>query len=360
MRSNIQGTHQEPLPILTIAKELSVDSENAFIYWSTGHAVESARLNGESRRVYYPAQLFSGKQVMGVTMNMDDRHLYWIVRSSEGSTLYKAPMMDARTIDLNIDPFPVANLQHPNMQGPLCYFSDHLLWLQDNRNAVIGDLDGQNAAIISGIGLSGLNMVAVRDTNTHTAFHGMNVIPDQVSNSSIHVEGTWSDFNITWDPVTNVNFGQVFYEVTIIKEFTEELHVTDESVLEYASTLPPFTRLEVTVKAFTYWGASGQVRKILHSPPARPTAPTNVRVFVYHEPESTTAVLRWNVPLHPNGLLTGYKIKCWFFTSESDDSSDFCGDLNIKPEKQEFALRNLQFNATYYIQVKKSFPNLSH
>jgi len=62
MRGSLTGSQQEPLPILTIAKELSVDSEHAFIYWSTGHAVENARLNGENRTVYYPAQLFSGKQ----------------------------------------------------------------------------------------------------------------------------------------------------------------------------------------------------------------------------------------------------------------------------------------------------------
>lgn len=62
MRGDLEGSHQEPLPILTTAKELRIDAENAFIYWSTGHAVESARLNGEARRVYYPAQLFSGKQ----------------------------------------------------------------------------------------------------------------------------------------------------------------------------------------------------------------------------------------------------------------------------------------------------------
>jgi hypothetical protein len=51
--------------------------------------------------------------------------------------------------------------------GPLCYFSEHLLWLQDDRNAVIGDLNGQNAAVISGTSLSNLNMVAVLDPVLH-------------------------------------------------------------------------------------------------------------------------------------------------------------------------------------------------
>jgi len=52
---------KEPLPILTVAKELNIDAVHAYIYWSTGHAVEVARLNGKSRRTYFPPELFSGK-----------------------------------------------------------------------------------------------------------------------------------------------------------------------------------------------------------------------------------------------------------------------------------------------------------
>lgn len=47
---------------MSVAKELTIDSLGAYIYWNTGHAVEAARLNGENKIVYYPAQLFSGKQ----------------------------------------------------------------------------------------------------------------------------------------------------------------------------------------------------------------------------------------------------------------------------------------------------------
>ena len=61
-RGNLNGTQQEPLPILTVAKELNIDAIQAYIYWSTGHAVECARLNGKNRKTYYPAEIFSGKQ----------------------------------------------------------------------------------------------------------------------------------------------------------------------------------------------------------------------------------------------------------------------------------------------------------
>ena len=29
------------------------------------------------------------------------------------------------------------------------------------------------------------------------------------------VEGNWTSFNLTWNPVTNVNFGTVFYKIKI-------------------------------------------------------------------------------------------------------------------------------------------------
>jgi len=49
----------------------------------------------------------------------------------------------------------------------LSYLSDHLLWLQDDRNAVVADLNGQSAAVISGMALSGLHTVAAWDPDLH-------------------------------------------------------------------------------------------------------------------------------------------------------------------------------------------------
>lgn len=43
----------------------------------------------------------------------------------------------------------------------------------------------------------------------------INVIPEPVCLPSIHITGTWDKFLIKWDPVTNVNYDQVFYEVKI-------------------------------------------------------------------------------------------------------------------------------------------------
>jgi hypothetical protein len=48
-----------------------------------------------------------------------------------------------------------------------------------------------------------------------TSVSDVNVIPEPVRLSSIQVTGKWDEFLIKWDPVTNVNYDQVFYEVKI-------------------------------------------------------------------------------------------------------------------------------------------------
>lgn len=91
-RANLNGSQQEPMSILAIVKELMIDSLEAYLYWSTGHAVEVARLNGQDRRYYHLDEIFNGKQVMGLTLDTENRYVYWIVRSYEsGSIVYRAP-----------------------------------------------------------------------------------------------------------------------------------------------------------------------------------------------------------------------------------------------------------------------------
>jgi len=175
------------------------------------------------------------------------------------------------------------------MQGPLCYFSEHLLWLQDDRNAVISDLSGQNTAVINGITPSGLYMVAVMDPALHQYPKNLTsetavVLPNAVDLDSIRVEGTWRNFNISWDPVKNINYGTVFYEV----KFADLINTNSNPVITIETTIPynnsdqilPYSVLDVTVKAFTYWQTAHHSRKILRSPQSVPTQPTSPRGFI--------------------------------------------------------------------------------
>lgn len=179
-------------------------------------------------------------------------------------------------------------LNIPNLQGPLCYFSEHLLWLQDEVNAVIGDLSGQNTAVINEI-TSSLHMVAVMDPAFHRypknlTSENIVVLPNAVDYNSIRVEGTWRNFSVFWDPVTNINYGTVFYEVKIL----DYLNINSNAEITIKTTIPynnsvyilPYSSLEITVKAFTYWETTYLTRKILRSPQSWPSQPTNPRAYV--------------------------------------------------------------------------------
>lgn len=54
----------------------------------------------------------------------------------------------------------------------------------------------------------------------------INVIPEAVSPSSIRVDGPYGQFNITWDPITTVNYGQVFYELKLAKPTGKDIIVS--------------------------------------------------------------------------------------------------------------------------------------
>lgn len=104
-RANLNGSEQEPMSILAIVKELTIDSLEAYLYWSTGHAVEVARLNGQDRRYYHSDEIFNGKQVMGLTLDTENRYVYWIVRSYvSGSIVYRAPTSEKIPMSQKIVP----------------------------------------------------------------------------------------------------------------------------------------------------------------------------------------------------------------------------------------------------------------
>ncbi|KAL6432278.1 hypothetical protein ACFW04_006732 [Cataglyphis niger] len=365
-RANLDGSQQEPMSIIAIVKELMIDSLEAYLYWSTGHAVEVVRLNGQNKRYYHSDEIFNGKQVMGLTLDTENRYVYWIVRSYEsGSIVYRAPTSERIPMNQKIIPEKVSTLKDPNVQGPLCYFSEHLLWLQDGTNAVIGDLSGQNTAVINGITLSGLHMVAVMDPALHQYPNNLTsetvvVAPNAVDFNSIRVEGIWRNFSISWDPVKNVNYGTVFYEV----KFADYINTNSNPEITIETTIPynnsnqilPYSVLEVTIKAFTYWETAHNTRKILRSPQSVPTQPTFPRAFVDKEfrhkfiTDDRLVIFRWNQPQFTNGVIQGYMVQCWFI--EDREEIEICNDQSIPASTLEYTIRNLRRNMTYYFRVR--------
>ncbi|XP_046670760.1 proto-oncogene tyrosine-protein kinase ROS-like isoform X1 [Homalodisca vitripennis] len=233
-----------------------------------------------------------------------------------------------------------------------------MVWLRDDRYAVIGDMMGQNSAVLSGMSLSELNMVAVVDTALHYSPRGrklseVNVIPQPISQQSLRVEGTFEEFKICWNPVDNVNYGLVFYEIKIRnlnkKDITRET-IEPFWIYESPYELVPYSPLFVSVRALTYWGASSSARALLHSPPSIPSQPTNPRVFVSYnrnpveEDQEIIAVFRWDAPVSPNGVIVKYQVSFWL------DSSDL-QVTELPASTMEYVVPELPPNSTIYFKV---------
>ncbi|GAB0094112.1 Tyrosine-protein kinase receptor [Sergentomyia squamirostris] len=356
-RSHLNGDQQEILPILAMAKELRIDALRGFMYFSTGHTVESCRLNGKNRKIYYSVELYSGLQVMGLTLDIDNDLVYWIVRRYDSSSLYSAPMAESTSHNSSV---VETKLGEASLQGPLTHFSDRLLWLQDNRTVIVGDMMGKNLAQINNTKLNGIRAISVIDPTHHIYpenISNINVIPNQVSNATIKIRGVWSAFDIIWEAVSNVNYGQVFYEIRIHAHGHSDIvkEVTEPIWHHHSHTLKPYTTLDITVRAFTFWGSALPSRSHIYSPAAKPTTPTNPRIFITHFDDplrgglNVEATFRWNPPQHPNGPILGYRINCWY--EEDLKENRVFDNLEVTTSVEEKVLTNLVQNVTYYFQV---------
>ncbi|CAG9858272.1 unnamed protein product [Phyllotreta striolata] len=353
LRANLNGSEQEPLLPLLV-KELNIDSVKAYLYYSSGIKLECARLNGVERVEYHDVQFFSGKQIMGLTLDFEQKFVYWIVRGNEGSILYRARMMGYWENNMpNVE--IISSLQKPNIQGSLSYFHKRLLWLQDDRNAAISDLSGKNIATINGKYMQGLQMVYVADSSLYMLpdpWLQVNVIPSMVDENSVKVYGSYQSFNITWNPITNVNYGTVFYELqdTSQSKLNSFDIVTTEPSIKYWLNVTPFTPINISIRAFTYWAASPLLHTQIITPSSTPSAPLNLRTFVEFERHSSlenhyvNITLRWDPPATPNGVLQGYKLRCWNAVNE-----DLC-DNDVVINDTEYRLR--ANSGEYFFEVQ--------
>ncbi|XP_037919299.1 protein sevenless isoform X2 [Hermetia illucens] len=361
-RATLNGRDQETLPTIAVARELKIDSLHGHIYYSSGNMVEVCQLHGKGRRVYFKIRPFTGKQVMGLTLDLDNERIFWIVRSFERSSLFSAPMANNFISDLDVIE---TTLEERSLNGPLTHFSGRLLWLQDDHTVIVGDTSGKNLARIKNTRLNGLRSVSVIDPTHHVypnVSKELNVIPEQIKNESIRIIGNWTAFDIVWDPVETVTYGDVFYELKIHSDQLGEVDTKKElntSLYHYTKhNLAPYSPLEITIRAFTYWGSCKNTIVKLFSPAAAPSMPTKTRVFVNHlywplqNGLNITATVRWNPPLNPNGPLDRY---FYFYCSSSGERYDDqnCKESGTDSSKElQAVIANLSKNENYLFQVR--------
>lgn len=96
-----------------------------------------------------------------------------------------------------------------------------------------------------------------------------------------------------------------------------------------------------------------------------PSAPVKPRVYISykHSPlqnkgkKQIMADLRWYQPLHPNGIILGYKVSCWMLLSENK-KVDILTKYRVSPSSRSYIISNLLMNQTYYFQVGEAFFTL--
>lgn len=355
-RGNLVNFEPEVLfPLSAPEADIKIDSARGFLYFSTGHSVEFCRLNckDKDKRKFFDMEAYTGRKVMGLTLDFDMNHVYWIVRSYEGSTLISAPLVDD---EMNLFELQEHTLPEKQILGPLAYLSNRLLWLQDDRTVVIGNMTGKNLAHIKSMELSDLKVFLVIDETQRIVPESdepLNVIPEAVNASTIQVNGKWNFFTVSWQPSETVNYGVVFYEIRYLNHSI----VDKRSFIEIEDgKLPPYSQLNVSIKAFTYWASSPIVKAQIYSPPAPPSKPLDPRLFVTHMHNplrnglNIETVFRWNPPKAVNGPLVGYKISCWY--EKENSRYDLFVDYHLQPEITEKYIENLPKNATLYCKVK--------
>ncbi|XP_050100949.1 protein sevenless isoform X2 [Anopheles aquasalis] len=328
VRAGLHGERQEPIHAVPSVRELRFDERRGYLYSSSGILLEAFRLNGKNRVVYFSEHPFTGKQVMGMTLDTDGQQLYWIERSYLNSHLCWAPLADPGRDSATGYPATSVILSAQTPQGPLLHFSDRLLWVREGQ-VVVGDVRGENLAYIRARQLNGTSAIALVEPGTvhhPPRGHARNVIPAAVNGTSVRVAGDWRTFNVSWAPVTNVNHSEVFYKLLLkvpgaardlVQELQQPWFVYPGQGGPIHEPIPPYTPIDITLHAFTYWRSSGVVTVQRHTPAGHPSVPVRPRVFLRtHYPAdrrpahtlTVGLVFRWEPPHEPNGPLVAYRV----------------------------------------------------
>lgn len=353
-RAHVDGQEQEALFSLYARDvELQIDSVRGFMYFSTGQSVEYCHLNGRNRKDYFKISNYVSKQVMGLTLDLDNHRVYWIVRGQESSSLLSAPMAGGKNDLQTHFNYVEYQLKASSIEGPLGYFSDRLIWLQDERTVIVGDTTGKNLAHIRNSKIAHLHALAVIDPSHRpipkAQNHSVCVIPEQIDEHSIQITGNWSSFVISWAPVERVNYGQVFYDIRFLNVVETDRQLTN---ITYTGSTSPYSAVNISIQAYTFWGKSPVTRINLTSPAAKPFPPSNPRVFITHRNDpfhgglTIEATFRWSFAREHNGPNLGHKVSCWSKT-ETD-----IFNKTLDPDILEHIFTDLRPNTTYFFNVQ--------
>ncbi|XP_053919711.1 proto-oncogene tyrosine-protein kinase ROS isoform X1 [Cuculus canorus] len=364
-RKSLLGGHMDVVVHVVLpVKDLVVDSINGYLYWATIHSVESARLNGGEYLMLQEHLEFSGKQMIGLTLDFTYGFLYWLVQDSLCLNLYRVSLCKEGCGNAIITEFAAWSTSDIS-KGALEYYSGRLFWINSLQFITTQEVNQSLSIPFS----QPAEFAAF--TLVHTSLKPLpgnfsftpKVIPDSVPESSFRIKGNSSSFHITWSASTNVEWGTVFYCVgsKTLQSLENErcLHPHNLTVPSYrVDWLEPFAVFDFTVTPYTYWDKAPTTSVFLRAPEGVPSAPTNPRIFVlqknlHKNDEKILVEFRWNKPERDNGILTQFRVYYQLLSQKGTaDTFTEWNVSNVKPTLMFFSIRDMLPGLTVRFQVE--------
>nr|XP_047921549.1 proto-oncogene tyrosine-protein kinase ROS isoform X2 [Anser cygnoides] len=272
-RKSLLGGHMDVVVhVVYLVKDLVVDSVNGYLYWATMYSVESARLNGEEYLLLQEQLQFSGKQMVGLALDLSHGFLYWLVQDSLCLNLYRISLCKEGCGNVIVTEFATWSISETS-QSTLEYYSGRLFWINNLQFITTQEVNQSISIPFS----EPAKFAAF--TLVHTSLKPLpgnfsftpKVIPNSIPESSFRIKGNSSSFHIIWSASTNVEWGTVFYCVgsKALQSLENEqcLQPHNLTVPSYqVDWLEPFALFDFSVTPYTYWGKAPTTSVFLRAP----------------------------------------------------------------------------------------------
>lgn len=347
------------LPIFE-ARHLAVDSRQGHLYYATSSQL--ARHGGTSEEAvsYYRVSGLEGS-IVSFVLDTQQEQLYWLVASGSSSTqrLFRGSLAPGSGEPQLLRQVRGVSEGHGVMPQSLQLLRPlgALLWLErSGRRARLVRLTAPQDA---------MELPAPKEASPASALQLMEegsqpapdsgVVPLQVPPESIRLDdGHWDDFHVRWQPSSSGGNHSISYRVLL--EYGQRLQTLDLTTPFARLTQLPQAQLQlrISITPRTAWRSGPTTRGQLTTPPAAPTQPRRLRVFVERQSAplqeaNVSALLRWDTPEQGQGpgqeQALEYHISCWLGTELHEE-------LRLNQSALEARVEHLQPDQTYHFQVE--------
>ncbi|XP_044317007.1 protein sevenless [Drosophila rhopaloa] len=344
---------RELLPIFE-ARSLAMDSRQGHLYYATGsHLSRHGAATAESV-TYYRVNGLEGT-IGSFVLDTQQDQLYWLVSGAAALRLYRAPLAAGGK--------PLQLLHH--MKGGLQAVPHSLQLLRPLGALLWLERGGRRARLVRLAAPEDLmELPTPAEVSPASALQLLDpqplpppdegVIPAIVGPESVRLDdGHWDDFHVRWQPATSGGNHSVSYRLFL--EFGQRLQTLDLTTPFARLTQLPQAQLQlrISITPRTAWRSGQTTRVQLTTPPAAPTQPRRLRVFVERlatalQEANVSALLRWDAPEQgqeaPVQALE-YHISCWL-------GAELHEELRLNQSALEARVERLQPDQTYHFQVE--------